>query len=63
MKFRSNENLIIIIARLLTISSHRRMQTFTIPRTFLFLKMVAERGIIGLKDTLLGNEFMKKLWK
>jgi hypothetical protein len=55
--------LFIIFVRLLITSSHRRMQTFTIQRTFLFLKMAAERGITGPKDTLLGNEFMKRLWK
>lgn len=63
MNFRSKENLIIIIVRLLITSSHHHMQTFTIQRTFLFLKMAAERGIIGLKDTLLENEFMKRSWK
>lgn len=64
MNFRSNEILIIIIVvRLLITSSYRRTRTFTIQRTFLFLKMAAERGIIGPKDTLLGNEFMKRLWK
>lgn len=63
MDFRSNEKLIIIIVRLLITSSYRRMRTFTIQRTFLFLKMAAERGIIGPKDTLLENGFTKRLWK
>lgn len=58
-----NETSIIIIVRLSITSSRRRMRTFTIQRIFLFLKMVAERGIIGPKDTLLENEFMKRLWK
>ena len=59
----SETSIIIPGVRLLITSSHHRMRTFTIRRTFLFLKMAEERGIIGLKDTLLENGFMKKLWK